>query len=313
MVFDIIGDIHGHAAKLVELLGILGYRERNHVFTHPDTDRTALFVGDYIDRGPEIVRTLEIVRGMVERGSARAVLGNHEYNALCFHTRWPGEHHRWLRPRTDKNIHQHLETLYQFRRLRTLLLDYLAWFLTLPVYLDLGPIRVVHAAWDEEAMAVVGRYSPGGRRMTRHLLIESARRGTEAYQAIETLLKGVEVELPAGEVYHDKDGNPRTRSRVAWWLEGQGRSYGEMQFPERSEDRAQVAVSESDARRLTGYRDEIPVFFGHYWLNSESAAVQTRYICCLDYSIARGGALAAYTWTGEKELQNDRFTLVQSE
>lgn len=310
MILDFIGDIHGHAHALTVLLRQLGYREQNGVFVHGDHDRRAVFVGDYIDRGPEIVRTLELVRGMTERGSALAVLGNHEYNALCFHTRRPGERYHWLRPRSDKNIHQHLETLYQFRNLKTLLIDYLAWFLSLPVFLDLDTVRVVHAAWDASAIAKVREYSRQGR-MTRRLLMESADHSQPAYHTIETLLKGVEVELPEGAVYHDKDGNPRTRSRVAWWLNGEGRTYGEMQFPEKAADTVRAPVSPEDQRRLSGYRDKIPVFFGHYWLNSKSASVQTPYVCCLDYSIAKHGALAAYTWTGEEQLRDDRLTLIR--
>ena len=53
-----------------------------------------------MDRGPQIADTLQIVRSMVEAGSARAVMGNHELNALAFHTpdpEVPGEH---LRRRT---------------------------------------------------------------------------------------------------------------------------------------------------------------------------------------------------------------------
>ncbi len=310
-MFDIIGDIHGHSHKLVELLRRLGYRETNGVFAHPSEGRLAVFLGDYIDRGPEIVRTLEIVRGMTERGSAHAILGNHEYNALCFHSRRPGERHQWLRPRSDKNIHQHLETLYQFRRLRTLWLDYLAWFLGLPVYLDFRKFRVVHAAWDPDAISCVQRYSPEGNRMTHRLLLDSADRTHKAYAAIETLLKGVEIELPEGAAYQDKDGNIRTRSRVAWWLEGRGRTHGEMQFPAQVAGPGESAIPEQDADRLGGYQDPIPVFFGHYWLSLDRPYIQTDYVCCLDYSVAKNGALAAYTWDGEQKLSEDHFTLVR--
>ena len=41
----------------------------------------ALFLGDYLDRGPEIREVLHTVRGMVEAGDALAILGNHESNA----------------------------------------------------------------------------------------------------------------------------------------------------------------------------------------------------------------------------------------
>jgi protein phosphatase len=85
--FDVIGDVHGCADELVELLALLGYErdeERNGdfpdggpVYSHP-AGRKALFVGDLVDRGPRILDSVRIVRNMVERGSALAVPGNHD-------------------------------------------------------------------------------------------------------------------------------------------------------------------------------------------------------------------------------------------
>lgn len=87
MKYDIIGDIHGHARRLAQLLEKMEYRNVNGTYRHPDPDRMAIFVGDFIDRGPEIRETLSIVKHMVDNEAAHAVMGNHEYNALCFHTR----------------------------------------------------------------------------------------------------------------------------------------------------------------------------------------------------------------------------------
>ena len=80
---DLIGDIHGHADKLEKLLLKLGYKKSNGVYAHPK--RKVLFVGDYIDRGPKIRETLEIVKSMVDSNNAIALMGNHEYNAICCH------------------------------------------------------------------------------------------------------------------------------------------------------------------------------------------------------------------------------------
>jgi protein phosphatase len=75
--FDVIGDVHGCAAELEELLGLLGYEPADGAYVHP-AGRKAIFVGDLVDRGPRIVDSVRIVRAMVERGSAFAVPGNHE-------------------------------------------------------------------------------------------------------------------------------------------------------------------------------------------------------------------------------------------
>ena len=72
-VHDLIGDVHGHAEELVALLGRLGYRQSRGAWRHPS--RLAVFVGDFLDRGPRILETLRLVRAMLEAGSALAVLG----------------------------------------------------------------------------------------------------------------------------------------------------------------------------------------------------------------------------------------------
>lgn len=71
--FDIIGDIHGCASELETLLGKLGYEDG----VHPD-GRTAVFVGDLVDRGPDSPGVLRRVMGMVGSGNALCVPGNHE-------------------------------------------------------------------------------------------------------------------------------------------------------------------------------------------------------------------------------------------
>jgi protein phosphatase len=85
--FDIVGDVHGCCDELERLLGELGYQvvERREgefpdggpVYAHPD-GRTAVFLGDLVDRGPRILDTIRLVRNMVEAGTAHCVPGNHE-------------------------------------------------------------------------------------------------------------------------------------------------------------------------------------------------------------------------------------------
>ncbi|SHF89024.1 polynucleotide kinase-phosphatase [Streptoalloteichus hindustanus] len=81
--FDVIGDVHGCRAELENLLGRLGYRldrddsGRPVGAAHPD-GRTAVFVGDLVDRGPDTPGVLRLVMGMVAAGTALCVAGNHE-------------------------------------------------------------------------------------------------------------------------------------------------------------------------------------------------------------------------------------------
>src|SRR5476649_1487441 len=107
-MYDLIGDIHGHADELVQLLEALGYEKRKSVYGHPE--RKVIFLGDFIDRGPKIRQVLEIVRPMIEDGKALAVMGNHELNALAYHTEDSELPGKFLRPHIDKNVGQHRQT-----------------------------------------------------------------------------------------------------------------------------------------------------------------------------------------------------------
>jgi protein phosphatase len=81
--FDVIGDVHGCRAELEALLGRLGYTisrdgaGRPVDAAHPD-GRTAVFLGDLVDRGPDSPGVLRLVMGMTAAGHALAVPGNHE-------------------------------------------------------------------------------------------------------------------------------------------------------------------------------------------------------------------------------------------
>ncbi len=86
-MYDLIGDIHGYADELVQLLEALGYDKLQGVYRHPE--RTAIFLGDFIDRGPKIRQVLEIAQPMIEEGKALGVMGSQELNALAYHTEDP--------------------------------------------------------------------------------------------------------------------------------------------------------------------------------------------------------------------------------
>ncbi len=93
--FDIIGDVHGCADELEELLSRLGYAKvavpaeaadwpeplPREYFAHP-AGRRAIFVGDLVDRGPRVVAVLDTVRAMVFGGTALCVPGNHDIKLL---------------------------------------------------------------------------------------------------------------------------------------------------------------------------------------------------------------------------------------
>ncbi|WP_392872327.1 polynucleotide kinase-phosphatase [Streptomyces sp. LN499] len=98
--FDIIGDIHGCSSELESLLGKLGYVDG----AHPE-GRTAVFVGDLVDRGPDSPGVLRRVMSMVSAGNALCVPGNHE-NKLG----------RYLKGRKVQHTHGLAETIEQLDR-----------------------------------------------------------------------------------------------------------------------------------------------------------------------------------------------------
>lgn len=141
--FDIIGDIHGCADELVALLGTLGYEvaEDRTTATHPD-GRRAFFIGDLVDRGPDIVGVLRLAMGMVRDGSAKCVPGNHENKLL-----------RALNGRNVQITHGLAETLAQLdgcdNAFRTELIEFLDGLVSHAV-LDDGRLVVAHAGLPEK-------------------------------------------------------------------------------------------------------------------------------------------------------------------
>src|SRR5687767_682392 len=109
-MYDLIGDIHGHAEALKTLLIKMDYRQVDGVWQHDE--RKAIFIGDYIDRGPLIRETLHIIKDMVDAGKAIALMGNHEYNALAY--AYKLRDGSFLRSHNEKHNKQHRATLEQF-------------------------------------------------------------------------------------------------------------------------------------------------------------------------------------------------------
>jgi protein phosphatase len=153
--FDIIGDIHGCATELEELLGRLGYAvawsdergERAATVTPPE-GRKAVFVGDLVDRGPNSPDVLRLVMSMVAAGTAYCVQGNHERKLG-----------RWLEGRKVTIAHGLQETIDQLaeadRGLKAALPAFLD-SLRSHYWLDGGRLAVAHAGLKED---MIGRGS----------------------------------------------------------------------------------------------------------------------------------------------------------
>ncbi|MEO1625845.1 MAG: polynucleotide kinase-phosphatase, partial [Bacteroidota bacterium] len=148
--FDIIGDVHGCFRELRSLLTRMGYRvvrhrdrTRNHGYTvRPPKGRTALFVGDLVDRGPASNEVLRLVMSMVDNGSAICVSGNHDAKLL-----------RKLQGKNVKLQHGLAETMAQLEGEPAEFIEAVKTFLKSLIshyVLDAGRLVVAHAGLRED-------------------------------------------------------------------------------------------------------------------------------------------------------------------
>ncbi|PNK60940.1 metallophosphoesterase [Psychrobacter sp. FDAARGOS_221] len=334
MIYDVIGDIHGHAEKLKGLLKTLGYTLTTHPSLNidyycPPEGHRALFIGDLIDRGTQELETLQIVFAMIDADVADAVMGNHEYNALAYATedklrQGKGTKNkknkegkdkdkiRYLRSHNRAHTHQHQAFLDEIPFGSEAHQYWLNRFYELPLWIETEHACFVHACWDTEQMAVLEPLLTADKRLTLDALQLTGQKKSDPYEALERILKGVEVALPEGVSFTDKDGKVRRRMRVQWWLSQQhgslqGRRIVDIARAPGS-DLAQIpqdAVAEQLDFML---QTDKPVFIGHYWLTGTPEPLSPQ-VVCTDYSAAGTGYLTAYRFdtTQPFPLSADNF------
>lgn len=153
--FDIIGDVHGCAAELEELLSALGYqvvwsedRGDRIVTITPPQGRKAVFLGDLVDRGPNSPDVLRIAMSMVAAGTGYCIQGNHER-----------KFQRWLGGKKVTVAHGLQQTIDQYEVADRGLKEALPAFLDdlrSHLWLDGGRLAVAHAGLKAE---MIGRGS----------------------------------------------------------------------------------------------------------------------------------------------------------
>jgi len=311
-MYDLIGDIHGHADELKDLLNKLGYKNQHGTWSHKS--RVAVFLGDYIDRGPKQRESVAIVRSMVETGNALAIMGNHEFNAIGFST-LSSDGNSYLRPHSTDNRKQHWRFLEEFPFGSSEYKDAIAWFKTLPMYLERPEFRAIHACYDFRQLGVIKENLGSDYLLKDENLITAFTAGSKLYKAIEVCLKGIEIDLPPGISYPDKEGIERHNVRCNWW-DPKLKTFKEVALISDENIRSKLSDSELPAGSIIEYDNAKPVFFGHYWYQSTNPKKLSDFAACLDYSVANKdlpiGKLAAYRLHGESRLENDNFVYVDS-
>lgn len=121
-----IGDVHGHYEGLMMLLEAIAPGKSDRLF----------FVGDLIDRGPGSSQVVKFVK----QNSHSCVRGNHEQLILdAFHNNQvnPSALQAWLYSGGENTVASYSDA--------AALLEDVEWIRTLPLYIDLGDIWLVHA------------------------------------------------------------------------------------------------------------------------------------------------------------------------
>lgn len=296
--YDIIGDVHGYAFLLKKLLKAMGYSKTNGTWQHPE--RTAIFIGDFINRGPEIRETFQIVRQMTEAGFALTILGNHEYSAILYHIKDSGG--MYLSRHIAGNRNQIQSTLTAFKGFDSEWRDNLKWLRTLPFFIDLGEIRIIHAYWNDQDIKYLKSFIPEGR-LKKDFLRTIHETQHPVAAIIYRSLKGLEYHCPQDLILKCTKGMSRKIFRMNWWESPQNKTFRELSFGNKF-ILPDYTVPIQIAPSFESYSpDNPPVFMGHYCL-SQGAVIFQSNICCVDSCVVGSEQLSAYRWGGEKLLTN---------
>ena len=307
-MYDIIGDIHGMAHKLDALLAQLGWRKTASGWVCAAGDRQLLFLGDFIDRGPENAAVLTTVRSLIDAGKARAVMGNHEFNALLYHNLDPVSG-KPLRARSEKNQRQHGAFLKEFPLGAPETREVLKWMQELPVVFEDDHLRAVHACWHPASLEVIGTQLREAR-LPDDVSLVSASQNPALAQALDIVTKGLEEALPDGATFFDKDGVERGEVRVCWW-QPDPKGWRDIAVSVHPDTPLPEGPLPEHLRGIA-YGGAKPVFFGHYWLPGKPQ-IQTPSALCLDFSAGKNGPLVAYRFDlDDSRLMPERLTFARS-
>jgi hypothetical protein len=289
---DIVGDVHGEIDALESLLAKLGN----------DPDRTLVFVGDLVDRGPDSPAVLRRVRDLCDDGRAVCIAGNHELNALRDdpEKRRPGE--GWWYGR-DEHGARRVDAGEKER-------EFLPFLDGLPLALERPGLRVVHACWHEsieslrDEPSVLQSFRDHEAKLAPELedLKQRAWRAFEAagYTARDLYRKGPRLDLIPDLALLDERkqmGNPvkiatsgmerrvtrpfrasgkwRMVERVPWWGEFAGEPPVVVGHYWRRQDPTRPASDEKLEADVFGD------LRAHEWLGD------ARRVMCIDYSVGR--------------------------
>tara|TARA_B100001057_G_scaffold312167_1_gene312195 strand:+ start:3243 stop:4205 length:963 start_codon:yes stop_codon:yes gene_type:complete len=275
--YDLIGDVHGYMDLLDSLVEKMGYSRKGKGYEHPE-GRKLIFVGDLINRGPDSISVLKTVRETWEQGNALLTLGNHEFNLL-----------------QDAKMNKPLPNQgYQ---------SYLSWLEKIPLFLDLEDLRVVHAAWHFPSISFLSQMQVPHDEIIR----KSCDKSSPERKAVDLILKGVKAKLPTTPCLHDRFGETRTKGRLRWWENLEGKPFSKALFSPMYGNAIEEFPKAQDIRQLEPYStDEKPVFTGHYCLEPHIEKINGN-IACLDGCVTYDKILWGYRHTSGWKLAKENL------
>lgn len=281
MTYDIIPDLHGDIGRAHKTLEALGWLKGDGLETAPrapsEKHKLAL-LGDFIDGGLNNRKVLDLIWHLIDQNQAIAVMGNHELNAIHYHRKTSeGE---WMREHTIRNSAQHQSFIEEIGLATPEALERTKRFLELPLWLDVGEFRIVHACWDDDAFNTIATRRPDAR-LKEEDLEEVAEDKSDFALAVNQTLKGPKSALPNGARFCDHAGHLRSKARVKWWA-GTARKWRDAVVSVPNHD----DVPDVEIRATDGipryHPDEKPVFFGHYKF-APGDVTESENSLCLDY------------------------------
>lgn len=297
---DIIGDVHAQGTRLATLLKKLGYGGPQ--WTHPD-GREAIYLGDLCDRGNEHAMVFDIVRTM----GSRIVMGNHEFNAICYATEGKNG---YIREHSAKTTGQHVDFLREIAFGSSAHKEILEWFKTFAIYIETGGIRLTHACWHQNSLEVCGPYLNEDNSLKPEAYTAyDAKRPHSFFKALTVLMKGPEFYLPKAAGRMDAHGEIRCNERLFWWVDknrGQKHKFSDMNEDVIGDLSIDTLRKIDSKRRSFKYDSQTPVFFGHYNLD-ETLSKPFANAACLNIK----DRIVAYRWNeGDTAIRSNRLVCV---
>ncbi len=293
---DFIGDVHGHYNELVGLLKKMKYENIDGVWHHPQ--RKTVFLGDFVSRGPQSHKVLNLIKLMVENQKGYAILGNHELNMIGYFTlRKNGKPIANLAPSNQTQMEQIKKQFGSEKDLNRIL----KWLKRVPFYIDFGSARVVHAYWSKSNISVISSTLSKNKLSNKHIK-EIFKGNTEFAKSVWQTTRGIEIDLPKDLIVKDSKNVRRTNFRIKWWEDPHNKTFRDIGFGNRFQ-LPKYTIPKELLFPFYIYPSKAPlVFFGHYCI-SNGPLIISHNVCCLDSCVAGSNRkLTAYRWQGERKL-----------